>query len=191
MLATVSPQVRHFNYFFATSVSFYQLSHPTCVILATLSPHQSPQHTHNILQLPLLQPFFQHLQSFSLFFWKNASCLCGDHIFASQPGAFCLQNPTFWTLRRRQQQRCWQLFRPKCIILATFSAQMCPFGDFSVPKCLMLAPFPSNIRHLGDFSTQEAPLRRPSRKQVHHFGNFFIHNASFGKLFSENPLLFN
>jgi hypothetical protein len=68
---------------------------------------------------------------------------------------------------------------------------MCPFGDFSVPKCLMLAPFPSNMRHLGDFSTQEASLRRPSRKEIHHFGNFFIHNASFGKLFNENPLLFN
>ena len=117
--------------------------------------------------------------------------LCGDHIFASQPGAFCLQIPTFWTLRRRQQQRCWQLFLPKCIILATFSSQMCPFGDFSVSKCLIMAPFPSNMRHLGDFSTQEASLRRPFRKEIHHFGNFFIHNASFGKLFNKNPLIFN
>ena len=119
MLATVSPQVRHFSYCFATSVSFYPLSHPTCVILATLSPHQSPQHTHNMLQLPLLLPFLQHLQPFSPFFSKILPAPCGDHVFASQSDAFWLQQPTFWTSRRRQKHRCWQLFRSKCVILAT------------------------------------------------------------------------
>ena len=87
MLATVSPQVRHFRYFFATSASFGPLFRPKCVIWATFSTHQSPQHTHNIFQLPLFPPFSRTCKHFDSFFERMLPASFGDHIFANQSGA--------------------------------------------------------------------------------------------------------
>ena len=130
--------------FYIQNVSKCLLFHPTCVILATLSPHQSPQHTHNILQLPLFGHFFQHLQSFSFFFRKNASCLLwGSHFCKS---ARCILPPNTHFLDPQADAT--------AAMLATVSPLVYHFSHFfrpSVSFCRLLRP---QMPHIGTLFIQ-------------------------------------
>ena len=146
MWATCSPQVDHFSYLFAPSASFWPLFHPTCVILVTLSPHQSRQHTHNILQLPLVLPFFQHLQSFSLFFWKKASCLLwGSHFCKSTR---CILPPKTNFLDPQAEAT--------AAIMATVLPQVYNFSYFFPPSVSFWRRFRPQMPHIGNFFIQHA-----------------------------------
>ena len=143
MLATVSPQVRNFRYLFAPSASFWPLFHPTCVILATFSPHQSPQHTHNILQLPLFGPFSSTCKHFDSFFEKMLPASVGITFLQINPMHFdaktLLSGPPGGG-KNTDVGNCFAtsasfalLVRHKCILWNTFSPEVRHFADFFNP----------------------------------------------------------
>ena len=140
MLATVSPQVHHFSYFSATRVLFQQFSHPTCVILATLSPHQSPQHTHNI-PTPTFVALFPALAIiFTLFLKKCFLPLRGSH-FCKSTRCILTQKTHFLDPQVEQKPPCWRHFHPTCIMFVTFPSQVCHFRNDFAPQCIVLAAF--------------------------------------------------